>query len=94
MLDVRHNTAASRFEADVAGGLARADYRLRDGVMQLVHTEVPRAAEGRGVAAQVVRAALEYARANGLRVLPLCSYVREYIRAHPDTQDLLPDAAA
>jgi predicted GNAT family acetyltransferase len=93
-VDVRHNTAASRFEAEADGGLARADYRLHDGVMRLVHTEVPRASEGRGIAGQVVRAALDYARANGLRVMPACSYVRAYMRRHPDTQDLLADTAA
>jgi len=90
MSPVRHNAAAGRFEADVDGGIAHADYRLHDGVMRLVPTEVPPAAQGQGIAAHVVRAALDYARANGLRVLPLCSYVRSFMRRHPDTQDLLP----
>ena len=89
-LAVRHNADAQRFEADVDGGIARADYRLQGGVMRIVHTEVPYASEGRGFAAQVVRAALDYARGHGLRVLPLCSYVRGYMRRHPDTHDLLP----
>jgi predicted GNAT family acetyltransferase len=89
-LAVRHNASAGRFEAALDGGLAHADYRLQEGVMRLVHTEVPRAHEGRGVAAQVVRAALEHARTHGLRVLPLCSYVRAYMRRHPETHDLLP----
>ena len=94
MSPIRHNAAAGRFEADVDGGIAHADYRLDDGVMRLVHTEVPHAAQGQGVAGQVVRGALDYARANGLRVMPLCSYVRAYMRRHPDTQDLLPASGA
>lgn len=88
-LEVRHNPAASRFEAFVDGALLRADYRMSGRVMHIVHTEVPHALEGRGLAGQVVRAALDYARANGLKVDPVCGYVRAYMRRHRETQDLL-----
>ncbi|MBS0594289.1 MAG: N-acetyltransferase [Proteobacteria bacterium] len=88
-IEVRHEPAAARFAAEVEGGTAECAYRLRGGVMDIVHTEVPHAAEGRGVAAALVRAALVYARAQGLRVRPVCSYVQVYMRRHPDTQDLL-----
>ena len=89
-LDVQHNAASSRFEARVNGFLCRADYRLAEGVMRIVHTEVPMALEGRGIAGQLVRAALSYAEANGLEVEPRCGYVRAYMRRHPDTHRLLP----
>ena len=88
-LAVRHNKAAQRFEADVPGGIAHADYQLVGKVMQMVHTEVPSAQENRGMAGLVVRAALDYARANGLLVLPVCSYVVAYFRRHPEYQSLL-----
>jgi uncharacterized protein len=88
---VVHNVAASRFEAIVEGGLCRTDYRLTGDVMRLVHSEVPRKLEGRGVAGQVVRGALDYARANGLKVAPVCGYVRAYMRRHKETHDLLAD---
>jgi hypothetical protein len=86
---VVHNLAASRFEAVVEGGLCRADYRMAGDVMRLVHTEVPRVFEGRGIAGEVVRGALDYASANRLRVAPVCSFVRVYMRRHRDTHDLL-----
>jgi uncharacterized protein len=66
-----------------------ADYHLIDNVMWLTHTEVPPALEGRGIAARLVQAALEHARAEGLRVKPACSYVRTYLKRHPEYQDLL-----
>lgn len=88
-LVVRHNTAASAFEAEVDGGTAECVYRLGQGVMNIVHTEVPPRAEGRGIAAALVHAALAYARQEGLRVQPSCSYVRVYMRRHPETLDLL-----
>jgi predicted GNAT family acetyltransferase len=93
-LEIRHNPAARRFEAFVDGGLCRADYRMAGDVMHIVHTEVPYELEGRGLAAQVVRAALDYARANGLKVVPACGYVRAYMRRHKESHDLLPQGAS
>jgi len=89
-IEVRHNAAASRFEATVDGQLCVANYHLVDGVMRIVHTEVPSPLGGRGIAAELVRAAFAYAAANGLEVEPWCSYVRAYMKRHPETQALLP----
>jgi uncharacterized protein len=83
-----HNPQRERFEARVDGALCIAAYHLIDGVMWLTHTEVPPALQGRGIAAALVRAALDHARAQGLKVRPACSYVRSYMRRHPETQDL------
>jgi uncharacterized protein len=88
-LDIRHNTALQRFEATVEDELAHADYRMDGTVMRMVHTEVPPGLEGRGIAGALVRAALEHARVTGLTVLPRCSYVRAYMRRHPETHSLL-----
>jgi predicted GNAT family acetyltransferase len=88
-LAVRHNVAASRFEADVDGELAVSLYRRDGDTLLLTHTEVPWRAQGRGLAAELVRATLAWARAEGLKVRPLCGYVAAYMRRHPETQDLL-----
>ncbi len=86
---VTHNPAASRFETTVDGRPAVCAYRRQGDTLLLTHTEVPPAAQGRGVAAALVKATLDWARAEGLRVRPLCSYVAAYMRRHPETQDLL-----
>jgi hypothetical protein len=86
---VTHNAARSRFETTVDGLLCVADYRQQGQVLQMTHTEVPSALEGRGIAAALVRAAIEHARAHGLKIAPLCSYVAVYMRRHPETQDVL-----
>ena len=87
--DIRHDRAASRFEARVDGQCCVADYRITGPVMTMHHTYVPPALEGRGIAAALVAAALAHARAAGLRVRPTCSYVARYMRRHPETLDLL-----
>jgi len=85
---VEHDAAHGRFHAQVEGQLCVADYRLAGGVMHMVHTYVPAPIEGRGIAAELVRVALAYAREHGLRVDPRCSYVRAYMRRHPETLSL------
>jgi hypothetical protein len=87
---VYHNASAHRFEAMIEGNLARADYRLEGKVMRILRTEIPGPLEGRGIAAELVRAALDHARTHGMKVLPNCSYVRAYMRGHPETHSLLP----
>ncbi len=87
--EVKHNAAAARFELALGGQLALCSYRRVGTLLVLHHTEVPPALQGQGVAARVVAAALDWARAQGLRVRPSCSYVAVYMRRHPATQDLL-----
>lgn len=89
VIQIEHLPERGRFQARVDGHLCVADYRLDGDRMQMTHTEVHPALEGRGIAARLVRSALDHARANGLKVVPLCSYVRAYMRRHPDTRDLL-----
>lgn len=86
---ITHNAALSRFETTVDGRLCVCVYHRRDGAALFTHTEVPPALQGRGIAAALVQAALDWARAEGLQVRPLCSYVAAYMRRHPATQDLL-----
>lgn len=88
-LTIEHDAPRGRFQTTVQGHLCVCDYRLRDGVMVFTHTEVAPELEGRGIAAQLVEAALSYAQANGLKVRPLCSYVRAYMTRHAELHHLL-----
>jgi hypothetical protein len=86
---VRDNGAEGRYELEVDGALAVAAYRIEDGRISFYHTEVPEALEGRGVGGALVAGALEDVRSRGLKLVPLCSFVRHYVETHPEAQDLL-----
>jgi predicted GNAT family acetyltransferase len=88
-LTVTHNEAAQRFELLVDGLRALLTYRRFPDRIVLVHTEVPQPLEGHGLAAKLSRFALDFARANHLRVVSLCPYVSSFIRKHPEYQDLV-----
>jgi uncharacterized protein len=85
---VRQNASRSRFELEVDGSLALADYVLRDGVMTFTHTETPPALQGRGVASRLIHGALLAARDQGLKVRATCSFVVAYLQRHPEFSDL------
>lgn len=88
-LPITHDQQAHRFTTRLEGHEAELVYRLRDGRLTIEHTGVPEAIGGRGVAGALVREVLEYARAEGLRVVPACSYSAVYIRRHPEYADLV-----
>ena len=81
---VSDNQQASRFELAVGGQVAELAYRRRAGRLVLVHTGVPDALEGHGVGGQLVAAAVRRAAAEGLTVVPLCSFARSWLHSHPD----------
>lgn len=91
---VRHQSERARYEIEVDGTLAGfAEYAAGDGRMTFTHTEVSPRYQGRGLAAELVRFALDDARQQGASVVPLCWYVRKVIAEHRDRYlDLVPDA--
>jgi predicted GNAT family acetyltransferase len=89
MSNIRDNKEASRYEFDVEGGVAFANYRMSPGVVTVNYTEVPPALRGRGIGAKLSAAILEHIRAEGLKVIPRCGFFAGFIRAHPEYHDLL-----
>lgn len=87
-ITVRHNAAASRYEAEVAGHLAVVEYVVEGGRVVFTHTLVPPELRGRGIAEKLVRAALEDARLQGRRAVPQCSYVARFLQRTPEFQSL------
>jgi predicted GNAT family acetyltransferase len=80
-----------RFEIHVGDELAGfTEYRPRGDRYAFVHTEIGDEFGGRGLASQLVKAALDEMRARGIAVLPYCPYVKRYIQRHADYQDLVP----
>ena len=86
---VSNNSAQHRFEVSIEGKTAFLDYHLTPAAITLIHTEVPAAMCEHGVAAKLARAALGFARSEGLHVNPSCPFVEAYIHRHPEYADLV-----
>jgi uncharacterized protein len=82
-LDVIHNAAENRFETSIHGHLSKLDYILDEDTIVMTHVGVFPEHRGQGVAGKLVEIALKYAGEKSLRVIPMCPYVADYIRRHP-----------
>jgi predicted GNAT family acetyltransferase len=88
--NVRDNTEHHRFELDTDGHIAFSNYKRADGVLTIMHTEVPKALEGRGIGSSLIRGVLDSARSQGLKVNAVCPFAKAYIDRHPEYADLRP----
>ncbi|HEY5304215.1 MAG TPA: GNAT family N-acetyltransferase [Acidimicrobiales bacterium] len=80
---VRDNVAQTRYEVFVEDQLAGfEDYKLSPGRINFLHTEIDSSFTGQGLAATLVKFALDDARSRDLTVRPYCPYVAKYIREH------------
>jgi Predicted acetyltransferase len=96
MSDFHDNASAWRFEQvfkDSSGHdrLVFADYEDQSGVRAILHVEADPVLRGTGVSGQFMQNLADYARGQGMRLLPLCGYARAWFRRHPDQGDVLSD---
>ncbi len=86
---IHDDLEAGRFEMTIGGETAYLEYSRGPSELVLVHTEVPRALSGRGLASRLARHALDLARAEGLRVSVVCPFALGYVERHPEYQGLI-----
>jgi predicted GNAT family acetyltransferase len=88
---IENDTEQDRYEIYDGDDLAGyTKYRAAPGLIAFLHTEMDPRFEGKGLASQLIRFALEDARSNGLEVLPFCPFVNGYIQRHHEWADLIP----
>jgi uncharacterized protein len=87
-LDVKHNPAENRFEVWIEGQLSKLDYMEDDNTIVMTHVGVYPEHRGQGVAGKLTEVALEYAKENSLRVIPMCPYIATFIRRNPEYLEL------
>jgi uncharacterized protein len=86
--------ARSRFKVEADGQVAELVYQLDGDRLVLVHTGVPAALEGRGIGSKLVAAAIAEAKRRDLTIVPLCPFVKGWLRRHPDAAATVPIAEA
>jgi predicted GNAT family acetyltransferase len=86
---VRDNPQLHRFELDAEGLVAFSNYKRDGKTLTIMHTEVPPALNGKGIGSALARGLLDIARAEDMKIVPLCPFVAAYITKHPEYADLL-----
>jgi len=86
---VTDNRERSRYELEVGGETVFALYRRHGETLVIPHVEAPPRLRGTGAAGRLMRGVMEIARAEGLKVVPLCGYASAWIRRHREFADLV-----
>lgn len=92
MSTVIDDPAEHRFELPIDGGdgeIAAAYYRIENGRVVLVHTEVPFQFSGQGIGSQLAQGVFEAIRARGGKVVLRCSFMAGYYARHPEYSDIV-----
>ncbi len=88
-IKVTHNPERKQFEIHIHSHLAELAYYINGNTIVFTHTGVPSALEGQGIGSKLVKAGLQFARDNNLKVQSTCWFVSGYIERHPEVQDLV-----
>jgi predicted GNAT family acetyltransferase len=80
---------SGRFEIERDGHVAYLEYTLAGKVLQLIHSEVPEQLRGQGLASELAKSALDWAREHGVKVDVICESVAAYLSKHPEYKDLV-----
>lgn len=91
-INVVNNEAGNRFEARLGADIAVAEYMREESSIAFTHTFVPEELEGRGIGSLLARTALDFAREERLRVVPLCPFIAAYVRKHQEYMPLIDPA--
>lgn len=86
---MKNDKKEKRYETTIDDQTAFIRYEVFDGGMDMFHTQVPPGLRGRGIGTSLVRFALDDARRHRLKVIPSCSFIRDFVKKHPEYEDVL-----
>jgi predicted GNAT family acetyltransferase len=84
-----NNVERQQFQVQIDGEVGYLEYRLSDGMLVLMHTEVPEKLSGRGIGSALAGYAFEYAREKGMSVKIYCPFVLAWLKKHPEQGDIV-----
>ncbi len=89
MSELRNNTDRQRYEMDEEGLTSWADYRLEGARLYIDHVEAPPPLRGTGASGRLMAALAADARAQGLKITPICGYAAAWLRRSAEFRDLV-----
>jgi len=87
--NVINNLQRQQFQIQLGGEIGFLEYRLQEGTIVLMHTEVPEQLGGRGLGTALAAAAFDHATKHQLKVKVYCPFVKKYLDRHPELAPLV-----
>ena len=88
-IELIDNTDKSRFEVEIQDKMAIMDYKKKDNKLYILHTEVPKEFEGKGIASAMVKKVLNLIKEKDMKLVSLCPFVSGYIKRHPEYKSFI-----
>lgn len=83
-MDIQHDKANNKIWLERNGNIATVEYKIHDGTLDILHTYVPPALEGQGIASLLVKSAYDFAIQNEFTPKATCSYAKVWLKRHPE----------
>jgi len=83
------NQQRQQLQLTIEGELAFLEYRVKDDIIYLMHTEVPERLGGRGIGTALASAAFDHAAAHNMKIKVYCPFVQKYLDRHPELAHLV-----
>ncbi len=91
-MEVVHDKDGLRFFIETKAEDAELTYSfVEEKTMDFDYTFVPESSRGKGMADQLVKTGLDFAKSNNMKVIPSCPVVENYARRHPEYKDIIQD---
>ncbi|MCH2547219.1 MAG: N-acetyltransferase [Alphaproteobacteria bacterium] len=87
-MPITNNTKKNRYELEIDGHIAFADYRLDGNIIHIPHVEAPPKLRGTGAAGKLMQGIMQIAETENLKIRPICSYAASWLEKHPEYQHL------
>jgi predicted GNAT family acetyltransferase len=88
-IDIIDNKEQQQFEVHADDEVAFLVYRFYKNDIALMHTQVPEKLGNRGIASQLAKHALEFAKTHHKKVMVYCPFVASYLKRHPEYKELV-----
>ena len=89
MTDLRHQPDENRLTMSFPDGEVWVDYARQGDTLALLHVEAEPQLRGSGAAGQFMQATVDFARAEGLKLHPVCSYAVAWLKRHAEAHDVV-----
>ena len=75
---ISHNTGSHEFYCIIDGQKCVVEYSVHPGALEFIHTYVPEALRGKGIAKMMYDEIARYLKEHHLKAIPTCSYAEKY----------------
>jgi predicted GNAT family acetyltransferase len=89
-LDIEIDQNEQKFYVLISDQECFLNYRtISDNIVEYYRTFVPLSLRNKGIAAKLVKFALNHARENNQKIIPSCPYIASYVDHHPQWQSII-----